>query len=147
MRNLNCANSSTKFRSCSDFWPSGYLMRRGERHKEGNLGKLRQTRPKATSLMFGRSAASKSFFQEWPRQTKPKKGQFMNSSRRHSGTEVQVVNRACFPKEKAHQNSHKNGRNSYGLFVLVLSLVWFAGATPDSESRNPLFSPPQKRAL
>ena len=36
------------------------------------------------------------------------------------------VNRACFPKEK-HQNSHENGRNSYELFVLSLSVVWFAG--------------------
>ena len=38
--------------------------------------------------------------------------------------------RAYFPKEK-HQNSRKNGRNS-GTFVLALSLVWFAGATPDT---------------
>ena len=44
--------------------------------------------------------------QEWPRQTKPKKGQFMNFSQGHSGTKVQFVNRACFPKEK-HQNSQK----------------------------------------
>ena len=29
------------------------------------------------------------FFQEWPRQTKPKKGQLMNSSQGHSSTEVQ----------------------------------------------------------
>ena len=29
------------------------------------------------------------YFQEWPRQTKPKKGQFMNFSRGHSGTKVQ----------------------------------------------------------
>ena len=29
------------------------------------------------------------FFQEWPRQTKPKKGQFMNFSQGHSGTKVQ----------------------------------------------------------
>ena len=55
--------------------------------------------------------------QEWPRQTKPKKGQFMNFSQR--GIPAQkfdiCVNRACFPKEKhthTHQNSHKNGRNS-----------------------------------
>ena len=41
--------------------------------------------------------------QEWPRQTKPKKGQFMNFSRGHSRTKFNV-NRACFPKEK-HQNS------------------------------------------
>ena len=34
-----------------------------------------------------------------------KKGQFMNFSQGRSGTKVQFVNRACFPKEK-HQNSH-----------------------------------------
>ena len=44
------------------------------------------------------------FNQEGPRQTKPKKGQFMNFSQGHSGTKVRYVNRACFPKEK-HQNS------------------------------------------
>ena len=44
--------------------------------------------------------------QEWPRQTKPKEGQFMNFSQGHSGTKVRDVNRACFPKEK-RQNSHK----------------------------------------
>ena len=26
---------------------------------------------------------------------------------------------------------HKNGRKIHELFVLALSLVWFAGATPD----------------
>ena len=49
------------------------------------------------------------------------------------------VNRACFPKEK-HQNSHRNGRNSYELFVLALSLVWFAGATPEFSAFSPSFS-------
>ena len=44
--------------------------------------------------------------QEWTRQTKPKKGQFMNFSQGHSGTKVQCVNRACFTKEE-HQNSQK----------------------------------------
>ena len=53
----------------------------------------------------------------------------MNFSQAHSGTKVRYVNRACFLR--GHQNSHKNGRNSYELFVLPLSLVWFAGATPD----------------
>ena len=42
----------------------------------------------------------------WPRQTKPKKGQFMNFSQGPSGTKVRYVNRACFPKER-HQNSQK----------------------------------------
>ena len=35
----------------------------------------------------------------------------MNFSQAHSGTKVQDVNRACFPKEK-HQNSQQKGRNS-----------------------------------
>ena len=47
--------------------------------------------------------------QEWPRQTKPKKGQFMNFSQGHSKTKVRYVNRACFPKAK-HQNSHKRAK-------------------------------------
>ena len=38
-----------------------------------------------------------------------------------------MVNRACFPKEK-HQNKMGEIRE---LFVLALSLLWFAGATPD----------------
>ena len=46
-----------------------------------------------------------SFFQEWPWQTKPKKGQFMNFSQGHSGTKVQCES-CLFPKEK-HQNSPK----------------------------------------
>ena len=48
--------------------------------------------------------------QEWPWQTKPKKGQFMNFSQVHSGTKVRDVNRACFPKEQTR--IHKKGRNS-----------------------------------
>ena len=44
--------------------------------------------------------------QEWPRQTKPKKGQFMNFPQGRSGTKVRDVNRACFHEEK-HQNSQK----------------------------------------
>ena len=31
---------------------------------------------------------------------------------------------------------YKKGRNSYELFVLALSLVWFAGATPDTDEKN-----------
>ena len=36
-----------------------------------------------------REVANLCFFQDWPRQTKPKKGQFMNFSQGHSGTKVQ----------------------------------------------------------
>ena len=40
------------------------------------------------------------------------------------------MNRACFPKEKHTRIHAKMGpKNSYELFVLALSLVWFAGAT------------------
>ena len=66
-------------------------------------------------------------------QTKPKKGQFMNFSRGHSGTKVRYVSSVLVFLRKKHTRifTQKNGRNSYELFVLALSLVWFAGATPD----------------
>ena len=68
--------------------------------------------------------------QEWPRQTKPKKGQFTNFSQGHSGTKVRDVNRACFPKKTPEFT--KMGE-IHELFVLALSLVWFAGATPEKK--------------
>ena len=49
----------------------------------------------------------------------------MTFSQGHSGTKVRDVNRACFPKEK-----HTKMGEIHELFVLALSLVWFAGATP-----------------
>ena len=54
----------------------------------------------------GDNATTRDSYQESPRQTKPKKGQFMNFSQGHSGIKIRCVNRACFPKEK-HQNSQK----------------------------------------
>ena len=65
-----------------------------------------------------------------PQQTKPKKCHFMSFSQGHSGTKVQYVNRACFPKENTR--IHTKTGEIHELFVLALSLVWFAGATPDS---------------
>ena len=44
------------------------------------------------------------------------------------------MNRACYPKEKRQNSQKKDGIHE--LFVLVLSLVWFAGATPDSFFRG-----------
>ena len=61
---------------------------------------------------------SDSYNQEWPRQTKPKKGQFMNFSQGHSGTKVRYVNRACFPKEK--QARFTKMGEIHELFVLAL---------------------------
>ena len=55
----------------------------------------------------------------------------MNSSQGHSGTKFNV-NRACFPQEKTPEFT-KMGE-IHELFVLALSLVWFAGATPDYQS-------------
>ena len=55
----------------------------------------------------------------------------MNFSQGHSGKKVHFCEfRACFPKEK-HRNSHKKMCEIHELFVLALSLGWFAGATPD----------------
>ena len=67
------------------------------------------------------------YFQEWPRQTKPKKGQFMNFSQRHSGTKVQCE--SCLFSSGKTPEFTKMGE-IHELFVLALSLVWFAGATP-----------------
>ena len=66
--------------------------------------------------------------QESSLQTKPKKGQFMNFP---GGIPEQKfnVNRACFPKENT-PGFIKMGE-IHELFVLALSLVWFAGATPE----------------
>ena len=66
----------------------------------------------------------------------------MNFSQGHSGTKVRDVNRACFPKENTPEFT-KMGE-IHELFVLDLSLVWFAGATPDSResfqgSQTPFF--------
>ena len=44
-----------------------------------------------------KTRAATNNYQERPRQTKPKKGQFMNFSQGHSGTKVRYVNRVCFP--------------------------------------------------
>ena len=66
--------------------------------------------------------------QEWRQQTKPKKGQFVNFSQGHSGTKVQCE--SCLFSEGKTPEFTKMGE-IHELFVLALSLVWFAGATPD----------------
>ena len=66
--------------------------------------------------------------QEWPRQTKPKKGQFMNFSQGHSGTKVQC--KSCLFSQGKTPEFTKMGE-IHELFVWALRLVWFAGATPD----------------
>ena len=57
--------------------------------------------------------------QEWPRQTKPKKGRFMNFSQGHSGTKVRCVNRACFSPGKTPEftkNRWSSWTFRFGLF-------------------------------
>ena len=71
---------------------------------------------------------SKHFDQEWPRQTKPKKGQFMNFSQGHSGTKVQCE--SCLFSQGKTPEFTKMGK-IHEVFVLALFSVWFAGATPD----------------
>ena len=74
-----------------------------------------------------------SLCQEWPRQTKPKNGQFMNFSRGHSGTKIRCESRLFSHGETPEFT--KMGE-IHELFVSALSLVWFAGATPDSGTLN-----------
>ena len=58
--------------------------------------------------------------QEWPQQTKPKKGQFMNFSQGHSGTKVQCES-CLFPQGKTPEFTKKG--EIHELFVVALSLV------------------------
>ena len=55
-------------------------------------------------------------------------GQFMNFSQAHSGTKVQCE--SCLFSQGKTPEFTKMGE-IHELFVLALSLVWFAGATPD----------------
>ena len=57
--------------------------------------------------------------QKWPRQTKPKKGQFMNFSQGHSGTKVQCE--SCLFSQGKTPEFTKNGE-IHELSVLAL---WF----------------------
>ena len=60
-----------------------------------------------------------------------KKSQFVNFSQGHSGTKVRGVSFVLvFPKKKNTRIHTKMGE-IHELFVLALSLVWFAGATPE----------------
>ena len=62
------------------------------------------------------------------RQTKPKKFQFMNFSRGQTGTKVRCESRLL--SQGKTPEVRKMGE-IHELFVLALSLVWFAGATHD----------------
>ena len=62
--------------------------------------------------------------QEWPRQTKPKKGQFMNFSQGHSRTKIQCE--SCLFSQGKTPEFTKMGE-IYELLVLPLSLVGLPG--------------------
>ena len=65
-----------------------------------------------------------------PQQTKPTKGQFMNFSRGHSGTKIRCE--SCLFTQGKKPEFTKMGE-IHELLVLALSLVWFAGSTPDHQ--------------
>ena len=66
--------------------------------------------------------------QKWPQQTKPKKGQFMNFSHCHFGTKFD--SESCLFSQGKTPEFTKMGE-IHELFVVALSLVWFARATPE----------------
>ena len=84
------------------------------------------------------------YSQESPRQTKPKKGQFMNFSRGQTGTKVRCES-ACFPKEKIPDFT-KMGE-IHDLFVLALSLVWCRGDSWYREEKKRTLPPPEENLL
>ena len=63
-----------------------------------------------------------------PGKPNQRSGQFMNFSQGHSGTKVQCESR-LFARGKTPEFT-KMGE-IHELFVLALSLAWFAGATPE----------------
>ena len=85
-------------------------------------------RSSVAEFSVGNSTVQKNVIQEWPRQAKPKKGQFMNFSQVRSGTKVQ--RESCLFSRGKTSEFTKVGE-IHELFVLALSLVWFAGATPE----------------
>ena len=76
--------------------------------------------------------------QESSRQTKPKKGKFMNFSRGQIGTKVRCE--SCLFYQGKTPEFTKMGE-IHELLVLALSLVWFAGATPDQKKGKSLKTP------
>ena len=85
-----------------------------------------------THTILRRNGPLERSYQEWPRQTKPKKGQFMNFSQGHSGTKTQ--RESCLFSNGKTSDFTKMGE-IHELFVLAISLVCFAGATPDLRFR------------
>ena len=63
-----------------------------------------------------------------PRQTKPKKGQFMNFSHWQTTTKIFQCESRLFSPGKTPEFTKMV--EIHELFVLALSSVWFAGATP-----------------
>ena len=97
--------------------------------------------PLSEQLSESSGVFSEQLSQESPRQTKPKQGQFMNFLQGHSGTKVRCE--SCLFSQAKTPEFTKMGE-IHELFVLALSLVWFAGATLDSrnsesDSRNVKF--------
>ena len=90
----------------------------------------------ATVLLWGARADllrnNQNLFRSGPGKPNQKKASSW-TSRRGIPEQKFNVNRACFPKEKTPEFT-KMGE-IHELFVLPLSLVWFAGATPDLWSR------------
>ena len=99
---------NSKTQSSLNFLQSG--PRKFTKSDFSGLAPIRRVLKSLEFYLVTSVALSYSVGQEWPRQTKPKKDQFMNFSQAHSGTKVQSLNRACFPKEKGTR-IHKNGRN------------------------------------
>ena len=121
-KRLDASVSSSKLRlakSSQDLLPE--YVKGGGGGKEAG-GKTSQGDP-PTETSFRPSST-----QEWPRQTKPKKGQFMNFSQWRSGTKVQCE--SCLLSLGKTPEFTTMGA-IHGHFVLAFLWFWFAGATPD----------------
>ena len=100
----NYTATSKDFRSKKGF-RRGWCMNCQNLREQQNVYHPQDCTGDVHHCFCGGGARIVGFDQEWPRQTKPKKGQLTNFPQGHSRTKFNV-NRACFPKEK-HQNSQK----------------------------------------
>ena len=74
--------------------------------------------------------------QEWPRQTKPKKGQFMNFSQGHSGIKVRYVSFVLVFLRKNKPEFTQKWAKFMNFSFWPFLCVWFAGATPEKLNIN-----------
>ena len=99
---MNSEAAASGSAGLADFMP--WDMSRGTSEGQPSPGRPNHNRPRGPNDNLARNFQSRSkvlislekTIHEWPRQTKPKKGQFMNFSQGHSGTKSSICESCLF---------------------------------------------------